>query len=732
MTARPPLRMSVVIPTYNRASSLSLTLDALTRVDPNPFEVIVVEGPSTDDTAAMLDEWGDRIKRVACPTKNLSSSRNLGIAAAAGELVAFIDDDAYPDPAWLRGLAAAFEDPEVAGAGGPTLDHSGSRFQAFYNFANRVGEAWVAEDKRGPNPTALLNRPGTRMFVYPIGTNAAFRRDCLIAIGGFDEEYDYYLDETDVAIRLIDRGYVIAAVDDAVVHHKFLRSDIRTEERALRCRFSVLKNRTYFALRHGLGQFTFAEVTHSLSEFHDHNRADIESNVAHGLLTKEDVARFEADIHDASEVGFAMWREGPKLRDSSWFAAGNSPFLPFPVLKPEESRLHLCFLTQEHPPGAVNGIGRLISTLARALAGQGHLVRVITDGGEEDSVDLEDGVWVHRLAARDHLPPDDVDLPAHIWSRSMTALDALHEIDELRSIDLVHCPNWDVEGVAVIRAGAWPVAVGLYTPIATARRMDPELIRDPWIDSLIAADRWCYEHADLLIASDHAVVEEIERAYEIALDQRKICHVKYGLYDEAADSRTTQDSGDGEIRVVFVGRLEYRKGIDAVLEAGEALLRLDTRVSLTIIGDDRISAPGGGTYRDRFESAAGPSIVNRVRFTGRISDEERRSLLDAADIVLAPSRFESFGLVALEAMMRGKAFVAGNTPAMRGIVEGGAGLVVDADDPSSLVDAVAALIRSASLRVTLGEAARLRFLEQYQASTMGERYVEIVRSKLRT
>ncbi|MDQ3980384.1 MAG: glycosyltransferase, partial [Actinomycetota bacterium] len=103
------MRFSVVVNTYNRAQSLELTLEGLRWLDHDDFEVVVVNGPSVDSTDELLARYGGRVKVVDCPERNLSASRNLGIAAAAGTVVAFIDDDAYPHPGWLTALERAFE-----------------------------------------------------------------------------------------------------------------------------------------------------------------------------------------------------------------------------------------------------------------------------------------------------------------------------------------------------------------------------------------------------------------------------------------------------------------------------------------------------------------------------------------------------------------------------------------------------------------------------------------------
>src|SRR4051812_13033994 len=116
------MKVSVVICTYNRAAGLRQTLKALRYQTHRDFEVVVVAGPSTDDTASVLAEFDGAIRTASCPVRNASRSRNLGIAATAGEVVAFIDDDAIPEPAWLADLVAAYDDDRVAGAGGLVYD----------------------------------------------------------------------------------------------------------------------------------------------------------------------------------------------------------------------------------------------------------------------------------------------------------------------------------------------------------------------------------------------------------------------------------------------------------------------------------------------------------------------------------------------------------------------------------------------------------------------------------
>ena len=107
------MNVSVVICTYNRAQGLLETLESLRYQSYPYFEVVVVNGPSTDNSEEMLHRWRGRIRRERCWAPNLSMSRNIGIRASGGDIVAFIDDDALPDFAWLETAVRAFDDPAV-------------------------------------------------------------------------------------------------------------------------------------------------------------------------------------------------------------------------------------------------------------------------------------------------------------------------------------------------------------------------------------------------------------------------------------------------------------------------------------------------------------------------------------------------------------------------------------------------------------------------------------------
>ncbi|TLZ45438.1 MAG: glycosyltransferase [Methanobacteriota archaeon] len=203
-------KISVVVCTYNGASTIRDTLEGLRSVDYPDFEVILVNDGSTDATPQIASEYPFRI--IHEPNEGLSRARNTGIDAATGEIIAFIDDDAYPDPHWLRYLALSFLDANCVAVGGPNLAPPSDGWRA---------DA-VSNAPGGPNAVLLSDTTAEHIP----GCNMAFRKDALVAIGGFDPRFRVAGDDVDLCWRLRDRGGVIAYAPAAVVwHHR--RSSIR-------------------------------------------------------------------------------------------------------------------------------------------------------------------------------------------------------------------------------------------------------------------------------------------------------------------------------------------------------------------------------------------------------------------------------------------------------------------------------------------------------------------------
>jgi glycosyltransferase involved in cell wall biosynthesis len=195
-------RISVVVCSFNGSQTIRDTLNGLLKLDYLDFEVIVVNDGSTDSTPKIASEYPFRL--INTQNLGLSNARNTGIEAATGEIIAFIDDDAYPDTHWLRFIALALHTGEYVGIGGPNL---------------QVPEdGWKSEAVAyapGPNPVLLTDRVAEHIP----GCNMSFRREALKEIRGFDQVFRIAGDDVDLCWRLRERGGVIGYSHAAIVWH---------------------------------------------------------------------------------------------------------------------------------------------------------------------------------------------------------------------------------------------------------------------------------------------------------------------------------------------------------------------------------------------------------------------------------------------------------------------------------------------------------------------------------
>jgi O-antigen biosynthesis protein len=183
-------RVSVVICSHNGARTIRDTLDACMQLAYPDFEIIVVNDGSTDGLSSIVEQYD--VRYITTVNRGLSAARNTGWQEATGELIAYIDDDAYPDAHWLHYIAYRFLQGDWVGVGGPNIAPP--------------GDGWIAE--------CVANAPGgpVQVLVSDVeaehipGCNMVFRRAALAAIDGFDVRYRAAGDDVDLCWRLQERG----------------------------------------------------------------------------------------------------------------------------------------------------------------------------------------------------------------------------------------------------------------------------------------------------------------------------------------------------------------------------------------------------------------------------------------------------------------------------------------------------------------------------------------------
>jgi glycosyltransferase involved in cell wall biosynthesis len=195
--------ISVVVCAYNAEATIDECLGHAAALDYPGLEVVVVDDGSTDATAEIARRHPVRVLSV--PHGGLAVARNQGLQAATGDLVVFLDSDAYPSPEWPYYLALGMDAPQVGGVGGPNVPPP----------QDPEGAHRVARAPGGPVHVLLSD---DRAEHVP-GCNMAFWRDVLLEAGGFDPIYTSAGDDVDLCWRVLDLGWSIGFHPAALVWH---------------------------------------------------------------------------------------------------------------------------------------------------------------------------------------------------------------------------------------------------------------------------------------------------------------------------------------------------------------------------------------------------------------------------------------------------------------------------------------------------------------------------------
>lgn len=311
--------VSVVIVSRNRPAALRRCLIGVSQLIHDRFEVVVVADRDSCASLRALPQAA-AAKLVVFDTPNISAARNRGIAEAAGEIIAFIDDDAVPEPTWLHYLCAPFADPAVAAATGHVRGRNGISFQWRGRWVDGTGRDHPLDLPDGC-ATVLTARPGRAIRTE--GTNMAFRRAVLARLGGFDPAYRFFLDETDLNMRLAQIGAATAVVPLAQVHHGFAASDRRQADRAPRDLHEIGASWAVFLSRHcppELAARTWARI-----EAAERRRAL--AHMLRGSLEPGEVRRLMATLAAGHAEGLARDKTLPPPLPAGPAAA----FAPYPA-----------------------------------------------------------------------------------------------------------------------------------------------------------------------------------------------------------------------------------------------------------------------------------------------------------------------------------------------------------------------------------------------------------------
>ena len=408
-------------------------------------------------------------------------------------------------------------------------------------------------------------------------------------------------------------------------------------------------------------------------------------------------------------------RAGPQLRNVALLSVHTSP------------------LTQ---PGTGDGGGMnvFVAALASQLRARGLGVHVFTRAVGVDlppTVTLADGVQVHHIEAG---PPtlNKEEMASHLCAFYLGV--AAHPV--LSEVQLLHGHYWmsGWVGRKLRQRHGLPLVQRFHTlaHVKDAGRAGGQA-SEPMLR--IAAERRVVADADAVLAPTACEAEQLRRHYHARRDQLHVIPpgVDLDVFRPDGDRGVTRrDLGGGRL-LLFVGRLQPLKGPDVAIRTLAALSSrlpddgVPTR--LLIVGGP--SGDGHGTVDPPAlrRLAEDLGVADRVALLAARPHDELAALYRAADVLIMPSRSESFGLVALEAQACGTPVVAADVGGLRDIVDAGGGTLVAGHDPDDFARAVAPYLASARVRAAASAAASAG-AQRFSWRRTAEQTLDVYRSVL--
>jgi glycosyltransferase involved in cell wall biosynthesis len=378
-----------------------------------------------------------------------------------------------------------------------------------------------------------------------------------------------------------------------------------------------------------------------------------------------------------------------------------------------DKRLNICLVSREFPPDtAFGGIATYSLDIARIIKAYGHKVTVFSQSPTSTYFTTIRDIPVHKIKIpRVFMNYRQAFLPVFILAYNAAILWHVWKQHRQYPFDLIDVPDHLAEGLFTFLLPDVPVVTRLHTPYSLLVEMGLNNYRKDLSFWLIKQfEKAALRRSDVLYAPTRDLVQRCDRLL-------KIGNIKVEIFGYPLDldlfSPSTQTHPSNQVRILFLGRLEQRKGIETIAMAFPKVFARYPEVTLTMVGRDTPNIAGFSSGRKYLENHfVSKKCAHAVRFIDNVSLEQLPEIFRAHDIVWVPSLYDNFPLICLEAMACGKSVVvsdAGGLPEM--VSHEKTGLVFHQGDPDDLAQKTLTLLSHPDLISKLGKNARL-FCEQ--------------------
>ncbi|GAB42538.1 putative glucosyltransferase [Gordonia terrae NBRC 100016] len=393
----------------------------------------------------------------------------------------------------------------------------------------------------------------------------------------------------------------------------------------------------------------------------------------------------------------------------------------------------MLFVSWEYPPVVVGGLGRHVHHLATEMAAAGHDVVVLTrrpSGTDAVSHPTTDTVveGVRVVAVAEDPPEFEFGQDMMAWTLAMghafvrAGLRVLHGAGSGASEpgarwvpDVVHAHDWLVAHPAIALAEFFDVPL-VSTIHATEAGRHSGWVSGRTNRQVHSVEWWLVSESDALITCSASMRDEVHRLFGYDAADITVIHngIDIRTWPFAERSRT-----GGPAELLFAGRLEYEKGVQDLLAALPRIRRSHPGTTLTVAGD--------GTQRDwLMEQARKHRVSKAVTFVGPVDHGELVTLMRRCDAIVLPSRYEPFGIVALEAAATGAPLIVSTAGGLgEAVREPDTGLTFAPADVAGLAAAVRATLSDPGAAAQRALRARARLTAEFSWAEVAERTASV-------
>lgn len=392
--------------------------------------------------------------------------------------------------------------------------------------------------------------------------------------------------------------------------------------------------------------------------------------------------------------------------------------------------LNICLISREFVPDtAFGGIATFSLDTARLLKANGHRVTVLSQSLGADAIFEIEGIEVHKLALPRLLNSYRF-LPGLILGFNAVVFKRLRQLHSSRPFDLVDAPDHLAEGLFAALFSGLPVVTRMHTPFALIVELGLNDYRKGLSYRFIKLmERLAITRSKVLYAPCMDLVQRCQALFGGSLPPVKT--FGYPL-DLAQFAPPAAPRPPGPLRILFLGRLEQRKGIETIVAAFPLLVARHPDVTLTILGSDTPNIAGYSSARsymeDRLRSAG---CLENVSFIAQVPLTELPAMFHSHDIVWVPSLYDNYPLVALEALACANAVVAADSGGLPEMIQNGVtGLLFPVGNAAALAEQTALLCADPALRAALGQAAHKWMVEECSPRSLYDNTMELYRMAL--